>query len=215
MIFWPRKRPYLLRHTSAAVVFASLNIELRDDCRSECIFLHNNAILNLFIIKRIHMITSVQQFTLFIKRTDCEVQLIKLHFFYIWVCTKKMDRVTAMNRGNKLATTRSRRRIKNIRPSGSCGLKFIPNQSEKRVSERVLPRIMHIIRLFLRDSWWDFWRDSWQDFSRSRRVSPRVSDWIICMSLGKTLSETRFSTRLVYSIHVIKPTALLHPSIFA
>ena len=37
-------------------------------------------------------------------------------------------------------------------------------------------------------------RDSWRDFSRSSSVSPKVSDWIVCMTLGKTLSETRFFT---------------------
>ena len=33
---------------------------------------------------------------------------------------------------------------------------------------------------------------SWRDFSCSQSVLPRVSDWIICMTLGKTLSETGF-----------------------
>ena len=37
--------------------------------------------------------------------------------------------------------------------------------------------------------------ESRRDFSR-QRVSPRVSDWIVCMTPGETLSETRFSTRV-------------------
>ena len=40
MIFCPRKRPYLLRHTSAAVVFASLNIDEAAISKSMKIFHH-------------------------------------------------------------------------------------------------------------------------------------------------------------------------------
>ena len=37
-------------------------------------------------------------------------------------------------------------------------------------------------------------RDPWRDFSR-QKVSPRVSDRIICMTPDETLSETRFFLR--------------------
>ena len=42
-----------------------------------------------------------------------------------------------------------------------------------------------------RDSWWHFSQDCWRDFPREK-VSPRVSDRIICMTADETLSETRF-----------------------
>ena len=44
-----------------------------------------------------------------------------------------------------------------------------------------------------RESWRESRQDLWPGFSR-QRVSPRVSNRIICMTLGETLSETRFCT---------------------
>ena len=92
--------------------------------------------------------------------------------------------------------------------------------AEKNESRRVSRRVMYIIRSETlgetvwreksrqqyrqkshRESWresrQDLWPGSrrycWRDFSR-QRVSPRVSNRIICMTLGETLSETRFCT---------------------
>ena len=81
-----------------------------------------------------------------------------------------------------------------------------PYPRKKRVSERVSPGVMHIIRSetfgetfsdtfwhekSCQDSRWDLWWDCWRNFSR-QKVSPRVSNRIICMTPDETLSETRF-----------------------
>ena len=84
---------------------------------------------------------------------------------------------------------------------------WIPRK--KRVSERVLQRVVHRYNLIRdsgdtlgerekscqesgRDSRWSFWRDSWREYSRSPRVSPE--SWI---GLYAWLSA-RLSPRLVF-----------------
>ena len=59
------------------------------------------------------------------------------------------------------------------------------------------------IRDFQQDSWQDSRPDCWQDFSR-QKVSPRVSDRIIYMTPGETLSETRFFYAGDYSVNFIQ-----------
>ena len=67
---------------------------------------------------------------------------------------------------------------------------------EKRVSERVSLRVMHIIRSETLGE--TFWREKSCQRSRqtshpvSRQDSWRVSDRVICMTPSETLSETRF-----------------------
>ena len=70
---------------------------------------------------------------------------------------------------------------------------------KKRVAVTVSLGVMHIIRSeTLGETFWreKSRRDCWRDFLR-QQVSPRVSDRIIFMSPGETLSETRFFTRVV------------------
>ena len=58
---------------------------------------------------------------------------------------------------------------------------------KKRVLERVLPSAMHI-QVIQSETLGKLL------VKQSSSVLPRVSDWIICMTLGKILSETRFFT---------------------
>ena len=67
------------------------------------------------------------------------------------------------------------------------------NRVEKRVSERVLPRDMHIIQS---ETLGETRREREKSCQESRQKSHQESrrkSRIICMILGKTLSETRFS----------------------
>ena len=69
-------------------------------------------------------------------------------------------------------------------------MEYLPHK--KTTLEESLAR-SHAYNL-IRDSRRDSWRNCWRHFSR-QKVSPRVSDRIICMTPFETLSETCFFLR--------------------
>ena len=112
-------------------------IELRNVFRSKLIFIHKNVILNSFIIHGIHMISPVHLIQIVNKAHW--VQLINSMRFLNLGFYKKIDRVTTMNRGNKLACTTSRRILPN------CSVIRQAHQNWKPLEMFCNLRLFHII----------------------------------------------------------------------